>query len=270
MKYQKVKRAFLCLGGAMAVAAPVVAHSRASVLLAAPQSGLISREAIVVNPATDTAYAVDTDRNAVSVIHGETHPALTVRVGKDPVAIAVNPVTNRIYVANHGDGTVSVLDGKTNALLATINVGSLPYVVAVDPATNRVYVSNVFSDVLTIIDGTTDAARTMKAGSADAIIIDLQLNNVFLLHYETASLTLLDARNDSMRHVPVGKMHLWGAALDTPTKTLYVTRIGNADLVAIDENSQAVTVIPAGKLPCAVAVNPVTDTAYVVNMETTL
>lgn len=265
MKYKKVKRAIPGICGILFAVAPCSVSGQTPGRLAAPSGGLISLQAIVVNPVTHNVYVVDTDREAVSIINGLTGSVTSASVGKDPVAIAVNPATNRIYVANHGSGTVSVLDGETNALLATIDVGRLPYVVAANAATNRIYVSNVFSDVLTVIDGATNAKTSIKAGSADAIAIDSQMESVYLLHYENVSLTRLDARTDAISSIPLGAKHLWGMALDAPAKILYIPRIGDADVVAMDETSKAMTVISVGKLPCAVAVNRTTNTAYVVN-----
>ncbi|MGC2607546.1 MAG: YncE family protein, partial [Silvibacterium sp.] len=231
----------------------------------APEGSLISRQAIALNPATGKVYAVDTSRGTVSIIDGAAHSVSTVKVGAGPVAIAVNPVTNRVYVANHEGGTVSVLDGRSNLLLATINVGSIPYALAANPETNKIYVSNVFSNVLTILDGKTNAVTRMNAGSFDAMLIDPKVNSVYLLSYESSSLTLLNGISDAMSRIPLGEMHLWGFALDEPAKTLYVTRVGHDDVVAIDENTHSWKAIATGRFPCAVAVNHRTNTVYVLN-----
>ena len=103
-----------------------------------PAAGLrISPQAVVENPTTHKAYAVNTARGTVTVIDDAAHSTKTVKVGTEPTAIAINPATNKIYVGNGGDGSVSVIDGMTDAVTATVQVGSLPYVVAVNPATTK-------------------------------------------------------------------------------------------------------------------------------------
>jgi YVTN family beta-propeller protein len=228
-----------------------------------PTSGLISRNAIVLNPLTDRIYAVDGAHSAVEVIDGKTHAVSQIKVGKDPLAVAVNTATGLIYVANHGSGTVSVLDGKTDRLLATIDVGPRPYSLAADPATNKIYVSNVYSNKLSVIDGATNTVQRIDAGSFDVITIGADPDSVFLLSYESSRLTLL--HGSSMSNVQLGAMHLWGVAEDREARTLYISRIGSGDIVALDERTHAVTPIGAGKMPCAVAVNTKTKTIYVAN-----
>jgi YVTN family beta-propeller protein len=230
-----------------------------------PSTGLISRRAIVFNAAANKVYAVDPENNAVSIISGDAHSLRSVKVGDGPLAIAVNPTTDRVYVANTNGGTVSVLDGTSDAVLATVNVGARPYVLAVNPIENKVYVSNTFSDVLTIIDGKTNTISRVKTGSADAINVDPKRNRVYLLGYESSSLTVLDGADSSLSKLPAGAMHLWSMVMDEASATLYVTRIGNADVVAIDTHTHALTPVGTGQLPCAIAANEKTRLLYVAN-----
>ncbi len=231
----------------------------------APLIGLLSRRAIVFNPAVNKIYAIDPEHNAVSVISGGAGSPRSVKVGDGPLAIAVNPITDRVYVANTKGGTVSVLDGNSDAVIATVNVGKRPYVLAANPIENKVYVSNTFSDLLTIIDGKTNTTSTLKTGSADAIDVDPKRNQVYLLGYESTSLTVLNGVDSALSKLPAGAMHLWGMVMDEASATLYVTRIGNADIVAIDTHTHSLTPIGAGQLPCAIAANENTHLLYVAN-----
>ena len=86
----------------------------------AVQGRAITRRAVVVNPATHKAYAVDEGAGTVSVIDEQTGSIRTVKVGEKPIAIAINPKTNRIYVANTGSGSISVIDGRRDALITTV------------------------------------------------------------------------------------------------------------------------------------------------------
>jgi YVTN family beta-propeller protein len=244
---------------------PLWLSMAASVRDDAPSTGLISRHAIVLNPAVNKVYAVDPEHNAVLILSGGARSQRSVKVGDGPLAIAVNPMTDRVYVANTNSGTVSVLDGRSDAVIATVNVGKRPYVLAANPIENKVYVSNTFSDLLTIIDGKTNTTSTVKTGSADAIDVDSKRNQVYLLGYESSSLTVLDGVDRSLSKMPAGAMHLWAMAIDEAAATLFVTRIGNADIVAIDAHSHSLTPIGTGQLPCAIAANERTRRLYVAN-----
>jgi YVTN family beta-propeller protein len=209
---------------------------------------------------------VDDAHGAVAVFDPE-KTVTSVKVGKNPVALAINETTNRIYVANNGDGSVSVIDGATDVVVATVNVGALPYVLAVNPVTNKVFVSNTFSNAITLIDGATNAMSTIKAGSADSIVIDTKRDRAYLIGWEGTSLTVLDSKAATVGKVQMDGMHLWGMAVDEAAGKIYVTRAGKAELAIVDEASGTVTNMATGATPCTVAVNPATNLIYVVNHE---
>lgn len=233
-----------------------------------PSTSLLNAtRAIALNARTGKVYAVNRAQGAVLVFGREKVATPSVKVGTGPVALAINETTNRIYVANNAGSSVSVIDGTNDVVVATVNVGALPYVLAVNPVTNKVFVSNTFSDVITLIDGATNATSTIKAGSADSIVIDTERDRAYLTGWEATSLTVLDGKPSIIGKVQMGGMHLWGMAVDEARGKLYVTRAGNAELAIVDEASGSVTNIATGASPCAVAVNPVTNLIYVVNHE---
>jgi YVTN family beta-propeller protein len=210
---------------------------------------------------------VDHSQGAVAVFDRGKAATATVRVGQEPVALAINETTNRIYVANNAGGSVSVIDGSNDVVVATVSVGALPYVLAVNPVTNKIFVSNTFSDAITLIDGATNGTSTIKAGSADSIVIDTKRDRAYLIGWEGTSLTVLDSKPTIIGKIKMGGMHLWGMAVDEAAGKLFVTRAGNGDLAIVDEASGTVTNIATGATPCAVAVNSATNLIYVVNHE---
>jgi YVTN family beta-propeller protein len=233
-----------------------------------PATSLLNAtRAIAFNAKTGKVYAVDRAHDAVSVFDPEKAAATSVKVGKDPVALAINETTNRIFVANNSDGSVSVIDGANDGVVATVKVGALPYVLAVNPVTNKVFVSNTFSDAITLIDGASNATSTIKAGSADSIVIDKKRDRAYLIGWEGTSLTVLDSKPTIIGKIKMGGMHLWGMAVDEAAGKLYVTRAGNAELAIVDEATGSVTNIATGATPCAVAMNPATKLIYIVNHE---
>jgi len=221
--------------------------------------------AIALNSRTQKAYAVSESQDAVVVYDPENKTTAIIKVGKSPVALAINEPTNRIYVANNGSGSVSVIDGAKDAVAATIDVGALPYVLAVNPVANKIFVSNTFTDVVTMIDGATNATTTIKAGSADSIVVDARRDRAYLVGWESTALTVLASQPSIVAKIPLKGMHAWGTLADQATGRVFVTKAGSAELLIVEEDPGNVSAVPTGAIPCAVALNPVTGLVYVVN-----
>jgi YVTN family beta-propeller protein len=113
----------------------------------APAGHAQGPRALVVNPATNKAYAAFA--NEVVVVDGNSN-TLAFLPMPTPVALAVDSGTNRIYAPNAG-GSVTVIDGATNAL-SSLSVATGARAVAVNASTHRVYVAG--SGQVTVIDGT--------------------------------------------------------------------------------------------------------------------
>jgi YVTN family beta-propeller protein len=251
--------AFLASTAAIVFLCPcALAQSRS----ADQSSGLINPRAIAFNPATRKVYVVDETHAAVDVIDTAGQSVHSVAVGSAPVSIGVDSASGRAYVANAGDGTVSIIDGTSDAVVATVPVGARPYSIAANPLTGEVYVSHTFSDKTTVLDGATQAVTQLVTGSIDLIAIDSAANTAYLLGYEGGTLTVLEGPQHALRRREAGK-HAWGMAVNETTHTLYVARMGTADVIALDGTSTSV--LAAGHTPCAVAVNPRSNIIYVAN-----
>jgi YVTN family beta-propeller protein len=231
--------------------------------LAAPSSGLINPRAIVYSPATRKIYAVDINHNAVDIYSANADRPHRVAVGTSPVSLAVNTATGRVYVANAGDGSVSVLDPDSDAVVATLPVGLHPYSIAADPATGNVFVTHTFGDQISLIDGATNTVTQLHTGSADLIAVNSRTGTIYLLGYGGA-VTVLDEASRKFTRRAVGK-HAWALTLDETSGAVYVTRIEDADLAAIKGSSSEPAILPAGAIPCAIAVDSKTNTLYVAN-----
>ncbi len=226
---------------------------------------LVGSNAVVVNPKTSKAYAVDSSGNTVTVMNGTNGKSATIGVGTEPMAIAVNSATNKIYVANTGSGTVTVIDGATDAVTATVKVGSLPYVIAANPVTNRIYVSRTFSNTMTVIDGATNITSTLKGGiQADAMAVNAATNKLYLTNYESQSVTVLDGASHETVTVATA-VHAWAIAVNSATNTIYIANAGSNQLAVIDGAQNITASVKVGKTPCAVAVDAAANRVYVVN-----
>jgi YVTN family beta-propeller protein len=252
--------ASIIIAGTMATAAlPLSAQTQ----LKPPSSGLTNPRAIAFNPATGKVYVVDTDHGAVQIYADASKRMHRVQVGSEPISIAVNPTNGRAYIANAGDGTVSVLDGNSDVVVATVPIGSNPYSIAANSTTGKVYVTHTYGNQLNVIDGTTNTASEIKTGSSDLIAINSQTGAIFMLGYGGA-VKVLDSVSQKITERPVGK-HAWGLTLNDVTGAVYVTRIEDADLAAINADSSSLTILPAGAIPCAIAVNVKANQLYVAN-----
>ena len=199
------------------------------------------------------------------VINSRTGVARSIATGTHPGAIAVNNATNRVYVVNSGAGNVSVIDGADDQVTGTFKTDRRPYYIAVNEATNKAYVSNTFSKVMTVLDLATGALSDWPIGSGDAVVVDSKKDQVYLLGYEDPNLRIMNGATGEVTREPVGSIHAWAPALDEGIRKLYVTRVGSADVLVVDLESRAHTVIRVGNYPCAIAVNPKTHMAYVTN-----
>lgn len=148
------------------------------------------------------------------------------------VELAVNPITNKVYVANPSSNSVTVLDVAHDTTIS-IPVGTQPEFIAVNPVTNRVYVDNTGDATVSVIDGATDTNLTPTA---------LALGSVGPISVNPA------------------------------TNTIYVVRLsgtGRDEVTFLDGAGNTWYTIATGSFqPIAMAVNPLTDTIFVIHYAT--
>jgi YVTN family beta-propeller protein len=76
---------------------------------------------------------------------------------------------------------------------------------------------------------------------------------IYLMSYESDTISVLSTETNAISKMSARGMHLWGIA--QTDKTLYVTHIQDSSIAAIDLETQAITTIPTGRMPCALAVD---------------
>jgi DNA-binding beta-propeller fold protein YncE len=178
----------------------------------------------------------------------------TVPVGYNPWGMAVNPVTQKVYVVNQcgtgsclDNGTVTVID-ETTLATTTVSIGYAQgegiTPIAVNQTTNKIYVANVCGNHLyctglgtvTVIDGATLSTTTVQVGAKpEALAINEVTNKIYVVNAcgndndcgSNGTLTIIDGATLSTTSIPV--------------------------------QSSTYDRIPS------IAVNPVTNTIYVVN-----
>jgi YVTN family beta-propeller protein len=139
--------------------------------------------------------------------------------------------------------TVSVRSATADTVVSTVVVGSGPCAVAVNPVTNKIYTVNNdnIRCTATMIDGATNSTSTVSVGTdPSAIAVNPVTNKIYIVN---TNVYFTNSNND----------------IDNGGHTGSVTVIDGAD------NSNAT--VDAGILPCAIAVNPVTNKIYVANRD---
>lgn len=249
-----------------------------------------------VNSATNKIYVTNFTDGTVTVVDGATDTASTVTVGTHDEFLVINQVSNKIYVNNRRDGTVSVIKGSTNQVIKTIAGFSFPIGSDVNPVTNKIYVSNSGNgsppndNSVGIIDGSTDTLiNTITVDLVPiAVAVNPVTNKIYVINQcgtsndcsSNGTVTVIDGATNHTTSVPVG----WNPAVilvNTLTNKIYVMNAcgnnsGSADCLANGTPTQgSVTVIDGatnttqnvnvGTSPGALAINPVSNEAYVTN-----
>jgi DNA-binding beta-propeller fold protein YncE len=234
---------------------------------------------VAVDGSTRTVYVANLAAGTVSVVNsatcsavqrsGCTKPAATIDVGGEPGEVAVDQATDTVYVANLQGNTVSVIDGVTcNATNqtgcsrppATVTVGNGPYALAVDEVTDTVYVTNLDAatsgDTVSVINGATcnaveqsgcnQSPGTITVGVGPmGIAVNPTTNTVYVTEAGKGVVTDATAYGDNVAVIN-------GASCD------------GTDMSACGQSPAQVTVGPA---PWGVAVDPVTNTIFVVDSD---
>ena len=213
-----------------------------------PISGrLLNQSGILYSELTRKIYVIDEAEDSVRVIDaGDTVKSITVPAG--PEALAINHKTGEVCVASSIARSVTLIDGQRDEILATVKLLKPPYSLAVDDATGDIYVPDNI-----VIDAGTHVVKTAALGSADMLLADAGRRKVFLMGYESGTISVFVMKTDAIKQLPTGGFHLWGMALTG--STLYVNHLQGATVAAINVDTGSYVLIPTGPMPCALALS---------------
>ena len=242
--------------------------------------------ALTADPAVSTLY-VATGTNTVSMINSRTcnayrregctprPPAVT--VGAFPAGIAVNQQTHTVYVANSGSGktgSVSVLDDQTcNATTTTgcknartLQVpGGNAQAIAVNPMTDTIYVTTIppsgpsgpsAPSTVSVFNGATcNAADTTSCGQAPhsvkvgfdatALAINVLTDTIYVASF-------------AQKNSPFG---------GNTVSVIDGTTCNATSTTGCAKAPKTIVLGPAFTTPAGVAINQVTDTIYVADLQ---
>lgn len=193
---------------------------------------------------------------------------VTIPTGTDPSAIAIDATANRIYVANESSHTVTVIDGATNAA-QSLAVGPRPQYIAVNPATHRIYVSHGGDSSQMVIDPGTLAPKRLPTGGNGPFAINALTNKVYMVRLgNNDEATVIDGAVDTWYSIALDSYTPMWASLNPNTNRLFVVgyTTGDTRIVDLDSASDHPPTKSVGVWsgPTRVAVNPVTNKAYVI------
>jgi YVTN family beta-propeller protein len=262
-------------------------------VVASPAVGMSPRS-VAVNTATNTIYVANSGSANVSVINGQNNTiSASPAVSTGPYSVAVDQVTNEVFVLcqGTGNGSVSVIDGPSNSVVVTATVGASPVALALDPATNHAYIVNSGSNNVSIMAGTTNkiSAPSIVPASNPSYLASMVVNPITGTVYTSsaydpaANVGDITAFNPDGAPIPCNggtqKVCTLTYASGKPGPIALAVNIASNQIIAANGDG-VITIVdgatnsftssinaPTGSVgnAVAVAVNPVTDSVYVLD-----
>ncbi len=241
--------------------------------------------------AVDPVYNQIYVANAVgglSVIDG-TSGTVTLTIPGDPTetayAVAIDTASHIVYVVDHGTNKVNTFTaGAPNVGASFINsipTGNQPWAIAVDPVLHKAYVTNATDGTVTIISGTSQTTATVAVGAnPQAIAVNPETHQVFVANRSLSSTDGTVSVINGNTNTPVANTPLAvgsqpvSVAINTSTNMIYVACLSTPDsevVQIVGSSVGSVSYVPAvlassGGSPESIAVNPITDQVYVLNV----
>ncbi|MDE1176120.1 MAG: YncE family protein [Edaphobacter sp.] len=265
-------------------------------------------DAVAVNNRTGRVYVVNPGSKNVSVIDGNAGNVIaTVATAARPYAIAVDEVENKIYVSNTFSNMLTVIDGATDTA-SNLKVGSADAVM-VDSDRHRIYLLGYESDSLTEINPADGSTAKIPAGAMHLWGLARSGSTLYVSHLQDSSIAAVDLTTHSIHTIATGAMpcaivedatrdELYVAnysdgtvtvvhhqqpiaaipvaarpqslALDRDKGLLYVASPQQNQVTVIDLRKRLVVRrLHVDEHPYAVAIHPVTHTAFAINLSGT-
>ncbi len=219
--------------------------------------------AVDVLTTTHTAYIALPYADKVALVQGSSL-ITTVNVGDEPRAVLAVPQLGEVYVANGSAGTVSILQGST--VIATISVGSHPTALTYDPLSGHVYVANAGDDTVSVIDGHS-VITTLNVGVApSSLAVNESLGYVYVGNAGSPNDPgSVEVISDTTIIATLAITAPQAIAVNSRSGYAYVASgMDEAGRVGIISYTTMIeTFLPVGHSPRDVAIDPVSDLAYV-------
>lgn len=252
--------------------------------------------AVAVNNGDNTVSSIDLKTNAVS--SPVTLPPLP--TGATPYSIGINPVTHRAIVANASTNVATILDLSSGAPVYLQQVGGTPTqtlpkygtgpqpAIAIDPRLNWAVVTAGGGglSIVNFVDLGRNPVSGIDAGRQPTVIGDLTLSTgvqgiglnpethqVLLTTPTQGNFTMFSLLDQSVSTIPFTNQgvivnqpgYMAAAVSDLPNLGIAVNTNANTAAILDLQNHLVVQNVTVGNGPSAVAIDPVTNEALVVN-----
>ena len=243
--------------------------------------------AIVANPVTNLVYAVSNSGSAtvddtVSVIDGKSDTLVAnISVPVGAYYPAVDVVSNRIYVAscnnflNPTPCFVTVIDGKKNTVITSIPVSTtlngFLTGITVNPITCTVYVSDNANQGIVVIDARTNTVTgtiSLSGESPWGLTIN-PFNSELYVTLATSQIDIINTKTGNIAQASTGTGTTGlNTAVNLVTGHVFVTNTqsGPSTTAVLDQTGQLLAQVPVGQAAYGVDVDPVTNLAFVTDI----
>ena len=184
------------------------------------------------------------------------------------IALSGAPLAFTVY---REEDVIGVIDTGTERELARIPVGENPLQLLADPSGEHLFVSNLVSDE--IIDIDTETFRIVRRIPVAGEPLDLAMSPggeaLYVSHTGSASLTRIDIDSGEVAVSTISGLQRgsYGIAVAGPSESVYVTDIGNNEVVVSappgNAGNSRTDRIPVVASPRSLAVSPDGRTLYV-------
>ena len=240
-------------------------------------------EAIDVNLTTNTVYGIDDD--TLYVIDGnsktlKTQLSLTQNPHSKAEKITIDATKNLIFVSGSGlkNGSTAnfatvAVNGNTNQIIIGDESNAVGHEIHFESSTNKIYTRT--NNIATYHDGTTYRWEhtnivipqdNILPGENNAYELAYMpsTNKFYTNSYNNDVISIIDFNSKKAETISITKP----IDLDTNSKTnqLYVVNdVSPGTVTILDSNNQILKTVTVGSKPTEIAVNDVTDVAYVLN-----
>jgi len=198
-----------------------------------------------------------------------------------PFGVAVNPFKNRIYAATVDSSTskhaLAVIDGRSNTQVATVPLPAAT-LVAVNVVTHRVYVAGCsfpqapVACSLSVVNGDDNELLTtipISSGAAiglQGLAVNPITDRIYVSDADALKIDVIDGKTNTITtSISLGGQQPLGLAVDFVHNRLVAVINGPLIAVIDGRNNAILQRVMVGASNANVAVNPVTERAYVTN-----
>ena len=177
-------------------------------------------------------------------------------------AAAFNPNNGKTYLVDARHDALWILNAAAKSSVR-VAVGKAPSAVAVDARRGRVYVADSGDGTVTVVDGQADRVTTkVKAGPHPYVLaVNDATGKVYVTNTFSDLVAEIDGASNSVEMLKLGSAD--GVAVDRNTNKVFLIGYEGADVKVLDGRTHVVRTANVGEHMWGIAVSEKTGTVYV-------